>query len=358
MKAYAVIMSGGAGTRFWPVSRERRPKQFLRLLSGRSLLRETYERLLAVVDRERVYVATGQRYAELVREELPEIPTSHILAEPVGKNTLPCIGVAATIIGRIEKEAPVLFLPSDHHVDDAQGFARALGLALEYCAREKGILTIGMRPTRPETGFGYIRAEEQVATAVGRIFKVDAFSEKPDRETAISFLATGLHYWNSGIFASTPEVMLGAIARHKPRMSQGLMRLARFLGTDGETAALEEFYRDVEAVSIDYGIMEKEKNVYMVEGAFSWSDLGNWQSVHELSAKDEQGNALLSGDLLSIGSRGCCVFAPGRIVVMIGVEDLVAVSTDDALLVCRRDQCQDVKEAVAMLKEKGLSDVL
>jgi mannose-1-phosphate guanylyltransferase len=352
-------MSGGVGSRFWPVSREERPKQFLRFLSGKSLIRETFEKVLPLVPGERIFVATGQRYVDLVRQELPEMSPSHILAEPVGKNTLPCIGVASAVIGRTDRDAPVLFLPSDHHVVDADAFRQALATALEYACRKNAILTIGIRPSRAETGFGYLRAGEAVtAPGPGRVFRVEAFTEKPDRNRALAFLESGVYYWNSGIFASTPSVMLGAIARHRPEMSRGIIRFSASLGTDREADALDEFYRSVDPVSIDYGIMEKEREVYMVEGTFRWSDLGSWESAYELAEKDAHGHAVLSGDLLSIDSRGCCVDARGKLVVMIGVEDLITVSTDDALLVCTRDRSQEVKDAVEILKKRGKRGLL
>lgn len=359
MRAYAVIMSGGVGSRFWPVSRVGKPKQFLALLSGKSLLRETFERILPLVPAERVYVATGKRYAHLVREELPEIPSSRILVEPVGKNTLPPIAVASLVIGRSDQDASVLFLPSDHHVTDGSAFGKALVTALEYALSEKAILTIGMRPHRAETGYGYIRAGEVVGALNScRVFRVEAFTEKPDRERAQSFLESGVHYWNAGIFASTPDVMLAAIAKHLPKVSRNVSRLSGALGTEREEEAVAEFYRSVEAISIDYGIMEREDHVFMVEAAFGWSDLGSWESAWELAPKDTQGNAVLSGELLSIDSRGCCVDAGGKLVVLIGAEDLIAVSVDDALLVARRDRSQEVREAVELLRKKGKHSLL
>jgi len=352
-------MSGGVGSRFWPVSRKTKPKQFLPLATSRSLLRDTFERVLPFVPAERVYVVTGTKYTDLVTSELPELPIDNVLSEPVGKNTAPCIGYASEVISRIDRDAVLVILPADHFVKDSERFRQVISRACDYAHETKSILTIGIEPDRPETGYGYIRATEAVTTTSGKTaLRVEAFLEKPDRETAESFVESGSYYWNAGIFVSPVGVMLDSIASFLPDMHDKLSKLARELGTSGERDALDVFYKNVESISIDYGVMEKAKDIYMIRGDYGWSDLGSWYSVHELGDKDEDGNTVQRGELLSLGSKGCYVDAEGRFVVMIDVEDLVAVCTDQAVLICRKDRTQKVKEAVEILEREHRIELL
>jgi len=356
---YAVIMSGGVGSRFWPVSRVEKPKQFLSLTGGNSLIRETFDRVLPIIPRENIYTVTGRRYVDLIREELPELLPSNLLAEPVGKNTAPCIGYACSVISARDEDAVVVILPADHYIRDADGFRRVVKDAAVFSDEKKTILTIGIKPALAETGYGYIHASTPIDSPSGnQAFKVSSFLEKPDPETARSYVEAGDYFWNAGIFISPAAVMLGSIRKHLPEMSRGLSRLTESFGTEREAAALEEFYRVVQAESIDYGVMEREKDIYMVRGEFGWSDLGSWGSTYHLAPKDEENNALISGELLSIDSRGCYVDAEGKIVVLIGVSDLVAVSTNDAILICKKELSQKVKEVVELLKSEGRSELL
>ncbi|MFQ6104031.1 MAG: mannose-1-phosphate guanylyltransferase [Candidatus Glassbacteria bacterium] len=358
-RVYAVIMSGGVGTRFWPLSREKKPKQFLSMGLGKSFLRETFERIVPVIPKERVFIVTGRKYESLIRCELPEIPPDNILLEPVGKNTAPCIGYASAVISRIDEGASIVVLPCDHFVKEVDRFREVVKMAVDFAVDMEAILTVGITPEHPETGYGYIHTTETVTSPSGGCaLRVDSFTEKPDYETAKRFLEEGDYYWNAGIFISPVGKMLESIATHMPDMHRALEKLSRGLGTDREEECLNDFFRNVEPVSIDYGVMEKEEHVFMIEGNYGWSDVGSWQSAYELIDTDGDGNAVFRGDLLSIDSQGCYVDAQGKLVVMIGVKDLIAVSTDDAILLCERKSSQRVREAVNLLKVKGRTDLL
>jgi mannose-1-phosphate guanylyltransferase len=353
---YAVIMAGGAGTRFWPASRELRPKQLLPL-AGRddeSLLAATVRRISPLVPLARVYIATGAKLRDATLRELPELPAANVLAEPVARNTAPCIGWAAATIARVDPNAVVMVLPSDHFITDETGFRLVLEKAI-VGARSGYLTTIGIVPNRPETGYGYI---ELGADLEGGLREVARFVEKPDRARAESYVAGQKHLWNAGMFFFKASAMLEAIRTHLPELAQGLDRIDAAAERGEEFAELGRTFPTLPSVSIDHGVMEKAAQLAVVPGSFGWNDVGSWESAWELAAKDEAGNALPVG-AVAVDARGNLVrdLTTGRSArktfALVGVSDLVLVETDDAVLVIPRDRAQDVRAVVLELKARG-----
>jgi mannose-1-phosphate guanylyltransferase len=346
-KVWAVIMAGGSGTRFWPASRARRPKQLLPLGGGeRSLLSETVQRIAPVVPIERVLVVTAASLKEATQRELPSLPAENILAEPAPRNTAPCIGWANRVIGARDPEALVVVLPSDHHVANEAAFVETVKQAIEV-AKVRDLATIGIAPSRPDTGFGYIEKGDSIASTTG--FDVARFVEKPNLERAKEYLATGRYLWNGGMFFFRVAAMDQAIRAHMPELAKGLDSM-------GENVAA--VFPTLPSISVDYGIVEKiEKGrIGVVPGDFGWSDVGSWESAWELASKDAAGNALPS-DAVAVDARGNLVRAK-KMVALVGVSDLVVVETEDAILVMPRDRAQDVRAVVDALKAKGKNELL
>jgi mannose-1-phosphate guanylyltransferase len=357
--AYAVIMAGGSGTRFWPASRQANPKQLLALAGdGReSLLAATVRRLAPLVPPERVYVATGAHLADATARELPEVPRAQILAEPVPRNTAPCIGWATAIVARGDPNALVAVLPSDHFIAREDEFRGVLARALAAAATGY-LVTVGIVPTRPETGYGYIELGGEIAPGVRRAAR---FVEKPDRARAEAFVASKAHLWNAGMFFFRAGVMKEAIAKHLPELGAGLDAIDRAAREGGdEGAALARLFPGFPSISIDHGVMEKADKIAVVPGDFGWSDVGSWESAWELAEKDSRGNALPLGTIaVDAGNNLVRDLARAkRTVALVGVSDLVVVQTDDAVLVIPRDRAQDVRAVVEELKRRKEDELL
>lgn len=346
-RSFAIVMAGGSGTRFWPLSRGDRPKQLLPLAGGdESLLQATVRRVSQVIGPEDVLVVTSERLAAATRAQL-ELPEANILAEPVGRNTAPCIGWATTRVARADPNAVCVVLPADHHIGDEEAYAGALGVAIE-AAGEGSIVTIGIRPTRPETGYGYIEMGDAVADGV---YKARRFVEKPNRQRAEQFLASGSFLWNSGMFFFRAGTMLDAIREHLPGLGA---TLDRYLAVDlsAEADLVSETYGSLPSVSIDHGVMEKVRDVMVVPTDCGWSDLGSFASAWELGERDDADN-VASGAIL-IDTHGCFISAPKeKLVALIGVRDLIVVDTEHALLIVPRERAQEVKAIVETLRERG-----
>jgi mannose-1-phosphate guanylyltransferase len=367
VNVYAVIMAGGAGTRFWPASREKRPKQLLGLLpdaggsplqprgAGESLLAATVRRLAPIAPAERVYVATGAHLAEAIAAALPEVPRAQILAEPVPRNTAPGIGWAVATVARRDPEALVAVVPSDHFVANEDEFLAAVRKALEG-TRARRITTIGIAPTRAEPGYGYIELGRELSPG---LHDVARFVEKPDRARAEAYVSGGKHLWNAGMFFFRARDMREAITRFLPDLAAGLDRLDEAAARGEEAEALAREFPRMPAISIDHGVMEKAPDIAVVRAAdFGWSDVGSWQSAWELAEKDAEGNALPSG-AVAVDARGNLVRdlregpAARKVFALVGVSDLVVVDTGDALLVIPRERAQDVREVTRILRERG-----
>ena len=358
---YAVILAGGSGTRFWPLSRELYPKQFLKVLSDRTLIQETVRRVTPMIPVERVLVVTGASHAEAVRVQLAGvgIPKTNIFVEPVGRNTAPAIGWAAEAIRRRDSEGVMLVMPSDHIIPEDGEFVRAGQLAVDV-AQEKWLVTFGIKPTRPETGYGYVQAQPKrvlksrdalTAMAVAR------FVEKPDLPTAQRYLRSGKFYWNSGIFIWRADVLLSAMEKSLPVLSAGLTQLGRALDTPDQARAVEEFYRDAESISIDYGVLQKTRRMAVIPAPFRWSDIGNWSSLEEVADKDDAGNVCI-GPIVDVGSRDSILYGEHRLVATIGLTGMVVVDTADATLVCPKNRAQDVRQLVELLRERKAPEQL
>jgi len=355
---YVVIMAGGRGTRFWPRSRDRKPKHLLDILSERTIIQETADRLLPLVPPERILVVTGRAHAAELARQLPDIPVRNILVEPVGRNTAPCIGLAALHVRRLDPGGVMAVLPADHLIKNNAMFLEVLQAAAEAAQPGGHLVTIGIAPTAPETGYGYLEMGEEAGNSRGEtIWKVRSIREKPDRETAATFLAAGRYVWNSGMFVWTAGAILTAIGQWLPDLAGRLETIDEALGTAREDATLEEIYPSLPSISIDYGVMEKADNVLALRGEFGWSDVGSWDALWEVSPKDSSGNAI-KGSVAAVGARNCLVAAGDRLVALAGVEDLIVVDTEDALLVCRRGDSQQVREVVELLEKNRLKRYL
>ena len=346
-------MAGGSGTRFWPRSRIRVPKQLLPILGGRSLLQTTVARLTPPIPRRRVLVVTGRAQASGVRAQLRALPAGAVLVEPEARNTAAAITLAALHVGRTHPDAVMAVLPADHAIGPVATFRADLSLALDVAGRSGSLVTFGLAPTHAETGYGYILPGEPMRGGRGRIAWVDTFIEKPERVRAETLVAEGRALWNSGIFAWRVDVILGELRARLPEM------VATLEGAlERGPRALAAAYRSLPAVSIDTGVLERAARVAVVRARFRWSDVGSWSALEPFWSVSGNGHNAISGHALAIDSRGCVVDSPKRLVALLGVEDLVVVDTQDALLVCRKDRAQDVRLVVEELRRRGLDRYL
>ncbi|MEN8163755.1 MAG: mannose-1-phosphate guanylyltransferase [Acidobacteriota bacterium] len=355
---HAVIMAGGSGTRFWPASRKNRPKQFLQLAADRPLLRLTYERLTPMVPPERIWVVTASATVTLTREILPELPPDNVLGEPVGRDTAACVGLVAEVLTRRDPGAVCLVLAADHIIGDEGQFRQAMSAGAGHVEEKGGLLTFGLRPTGPETGFGYLQVGEVCRTIDGyQVHALSRFVEKPDSVTAQSYLDQGDFLWNSGMFAWKAEDLLAEIDRQLPLLGQGLRRIGDAQGTGDQEAVLAEVYPHLPRVSVDFGIMEGAAVRWTVPVSFPWSDVGSWPALREVLPSDDAGNVSRGRTVVLDGSHNVIV-SEGPVVSLIGVEDLVVVATPDAVMVVPVDQAQKVKAVVEELENRRWDDVL
>lgn len=346
---YTVIMAGGIGSRFWPASRQERPKQFLNVFGDATLIQNTVARMQGLVAPEQCYVVTHSRYSQQTREQLPAIPPENILAEPISRNTAPCIAYAAIKLLHHDPDATMIVLPADHVISNVAQFHRVLEVAIAK-AQDGALVTLGITPTHPETGYGYIQYEAPVEhdSASPRAYPVRTFAEKPDMATAERFLDSGDFLWNSGMFIWRADAILSQLQKHLPDAFAAFRPVAEAAGTPHEAEAVAEAYQKSPRISIDYGVMERAENVFVVPGSFGWSDVGDWRTVYELSGKDQLGNSL-QGNVIMHDSSRCYVKTEGRLIVLVGVHDVVVVDTEDAVLICHRESAQQVKNVVDYL---------
>ncbi len=352
MEKFVVIMAGGVGSRFWPRSRKTQPKQLLSIFSENSMIKETFNRVSNFVSAENIYVITNKLQAGLIAEQLEQIPPENIIAEPVGKNTAPCIAVTAKIIGNKSKDAVLITLPADHLIKDEDEFERLVNKGCEYAYKQKGLVTFGITPTRPETGYGYINFEK--STGGDEVYKVKGFVEKPDLNTANKYLESGDYLWNSGMFIWRSDVILEEMSKNLPNVH----KLSDEIKPNSDLEnVLHKIYPKFESISIDYGIMEKSNNVFVIEGDFGWSDVGSWESVYELSDKDDDGNTK-KGDILSIDTKDSYLFSDNKFAAVIGLDNVIVINLDDSLLVCSRDKAQQVKKIVEFLEDQERNELI
>ena len=344
---YCVIMAGGIGSRFWPMSRQSCPKQFLFILgTGRSFIRHTYERFAKIIPNENFIVVTNRRYKEQVLEHLPELKESQILCEPIGRNTAPCIAYAAYALRRINPSAEMIVSPADHLILNEEEFIRVVEGALDFIASNGALMTIGINPTRPETGYGYIQR-----SSMDKISAVKCFTEKPNREMAQAFLDCGEFLWNSGIFIWSVKEIIRALERYLPEHSALFASIEQELGTPNEAAAIERVFSECKPISIDYGVMERADNVYVHSGDFGWSDVGTWGSVYQQSRKDRYANATCGDDVYVYDTRNSLIATPkGKVAVVSGLKDYIVVDTDDVLMICPKSEEQNIKSFIEDVK--------
>ena len=340
---YCVIMAGGVGARFWPQSRKTKPKQFLDILgTGKSFIRSTFERFLPLVPAENFLVVTNRNYKELVLEHLPELKENQVLCEPIGRNTAPCIAYAAYSLLKRDPEANMIVTPSDHLVLNEIDFHAIVKESLEFAVENGALMTIGIEPNRPETGYGYIQKSNGDV-----ISRVKCFTEKPNLELAQAFVDCGEFFWNSGIFIWSVKAIVEAFKIHLPEHHALFSSKLDDYGTERETAAIEEVFSECKAISIDYGVMEKAENVYVRCGEFGWSDVGTWGSVYQLSEKDKNENAVVAEACYTYSTERTFISLPkGKIAVVNGLSDYIVVDTPDALLICPRSEEQSIKNFI------------
>ena len=359
MQHYAVIMAGGSGTRFWPMSRQNRPKQLLRLLSGQPLIQGTVERVRPLVPPDRMLVVCNRAYLDAMKAMLPEIPRENFIGEPVGRNTSACVALAAVELGRRDPDSVMCVLPADHHIHNEARFQKLLETALKGAAGAQLLVTFGIIPSQPHTGYGYIYAAETMTTVDGVGFlRAERFIEKPPRSLAEEYLNQGHHYWNSGIFVWRTDLILDELRQYVPDV---LNPIAEFAGAGGrfsaEVPGFEAMFARLPAISIDYGVMEKSRRVSLIRGDFGWNDVGSWDALEEILPGDS-GNISVGEGAVLIDSRRNIVYGDGILVACLGVDDLVVVATGDAVLVTRKDRAQDVRQIVEKLREKQLDKYL
>ena len=350
MKVTAVIMAGGRGERFWPKSRGNYPKQFLSLTKdGETMIQKTVKRLLPMVAMDDVFVVTNVNYAALVKEQLPQLPEENILLEPCARNTAPCIGLAAAVIRKKYGEAMMLVLPSDHLIRYEDMYVDTLRQAVAVAEKDQNLVTIGITPTYPETGYGYINFERDTDLGMAGVYRVERFVEKPDLETAKQYLASHRYLWNSGMFVWKASSILANLESLMPDIYAGLERIEAAVGTAEVPSVLETEYHAFRSESIDFGVMEKAENIYTLPGSFGWDDVGNWLAVERINSTNEYGN-YIEGDVITIGTERSTICGGKRLIAAVGVEDLIVVDTDDAVLICAKDSTQDVKKVIENLK--------
>ena len=347
-------MAGGKGERFWPKSRISRPKQFLSLTSdGETMIQKTVKRLLPVVDMEDIFIVTNSAYTALVTEQLPEIPAENILAEPCARNTAPCIAFAAAVINRKYDDAVMLVLPSDHLISNEILYADTLKKAVSVAEKDKNLVTIGITPNYPETGYGYINFGEEKDEA----YSVERFVEKPDLPTAEKYLESGRYLWNSGMFIWKLSSIMNNIHKFMPDIYDGAMKIGESFGTDYFNEVLEREFTSFRSESIDFGIMEKADNIYTIPGNFGWDDVGSWLAVERINDTDGDSN-YIDGNVIAEDTRHVTICGGKLLIAAGGIEDIIIVDTDDALLVCSKNSTQDVKKIIARLKEQGRNDLV
>jgi mannose-1-phosphate guanylyltransferase len=355
MELYAVIMAGGVGSRFWPRSKERKPKQLIRIFGDNTMIQDTVKRLDGLVEPKNIFVITNKIQKPRVIIQLPHLPLENIIDEPFGKNTAACIGLASILIKAKNNDAVIVTLPSDHLIKDDEEFRNCLKNAAEFAYNSKGLVTIGITPSRPETGYGYIQFDERETAK--NIHKVLTFAEKPNLETARRFIESGDFLWNAGIFIWHVEAILDAIKNFLPDLHEGLCEIESVLGTAEFDKQLVNVYGQLKSISIDYGVMEKAQNVFLTKADFYWNDVGSWEAVYEVTEKDDEGNALV-GDVYTEKTFGSYIFSPKKFVATIGVENLIVIDTQEALLICNRDNAQEVRQIVEYLKMNKRSELI
>lgn len=347
---FVAIMAGGIGSRFWPMSRTSFPKQFLDILNlGRTLIQGTHDRFKKFIPEENIFVVTSEEYVEIVKQQLPDLKPENILAEPSRKNTAPCIAYISYKLRQISAKGSLICAPADHIILDETAFTKVCLEALSFVSAHNALITLGIKPTHPNTGYGYIQFDQHPAS--DNVYKVKTFTEKPDVELAKTFITSGEFLWNAGIFAWKVENIIKAFEKHLPETAELFEGEKNSFNTAQEKQAIARIYPQCASISIDFGIMEKANNVYIIPSSFGWSDLGTWNSAHENMEKDYFGNAVAGNQVMVIDATRNMVHVPdNKLVLLQGMDNYIIVDTKDVLMICKKDKEQEIKEYVAEVK--------
>ena len=358
MVTTALIMAGGRGERFWPKSRKGIPKQFLCLTnSERTMIQSTVDRILPLVNIKDIYISTNKDYKALVMEQLPDLPEENILCEPVGKNTAPCIGWGAVVIREKYGDANMLVLPSDHLIMQPQIFRNVLKNAISVADTTDALVTLGISPTSPDTGYGYIQYDDDNPSENGYAFSVKRFVEKPDLETAKGYLDSGDYLWNSGMFIWKVSAILREIETHLPDHYALLTQIEQSIGQPDAEVVLNSAFNAIRPISIDYGVMEKASRIYILPASFGWDDVGSWLAVGRVNSTNEQGN-VIKGDVVAINTSHCIIQGNDKLIATVGLDNLIVVDTKDALLVCAKDNAGEIKKILENLRASERNELL
>jgi len=352
---FCVIMAGGVGSRFWPLSRTVMPKQFLDILgTGRTFIQQTFDRFVKVIPPENFLVVTSVKYKDLVQEQLPELKEDQILLEPLRRNTAPCLAYAANKIQTKSPDANIIITPSDHLILKEDEFITQLKNGLDFVSQKNALLTLGIKPSRPETGYGYIQVKKRKDfNNLDNLYKVKTFTEKPDEQMAQIFVDSGEFYWNSGIFISSLETILESFQQHLTELALKFEKGRKLLNSSSEKHFIKKTYSECQSISIDYGIMEKAKNVYVLTADFGWSDLGTWGSLYENKAKDLNGNSIEGDNTLVYDSKNCVIDISGeKFAVIQGLEGYIIAESNETLMICRREDEDQIKKFVTDVRIK------
>ncbi len=356
--ASAVIMAGGIGTRFWPKSRIHNPKQFLKIFEDITMIQSTVKRVSKMFPADKIYIVTNSEFAPRIYDEIPEIPKENVLIEPFRRDTAACVGLAATKISLDNPQEVMVVLPSDHYIGDETEFIKTLRTAIDLAEEKDCLTTLGIQPTRPETGYGYIRIGEILSTNSDKpIYLVKEFTEKPDLKLAREFYTRNDYFWNSGIFVWKADVILEHISSFLPHLYQGLMKIKKAMGTEQEEKILIEEYSTFIPISIDYGIMERTSEVFVVLASFIWDDVGNWAALERIMKSDKDGNITM-GFHLGYDTSNCIISNNNKLITTLGVDDLIIIETEDVILICNKNRAQEVKDLRELIKSKSLDKFL
>lgn len=346
---YALILAGGKGTRLYPLSRSNNPKQFLKIINNKSFLRNTVDRIKPLVSKENIYVVTNEEYLDKVKKELPEISESNIFAEPENKETATCIGLSAVKLLKKDNDAVMMVLPSDHYIEGEKAFLETLQQGIEIAERRRGLITIGVEPTRPETGYGYIEMGQRMNIGM-TTYKVNRFTEKPNLEVAKDFLLKGTYLWNSGMFIWRADVLLREMEKYLPKMYKNLMEIYQHVGSPEEHDVIKEQYAIIDGISVDFGIMQKTRKAYVIKCEFEWDDIGTFASLSRFLS-NYRGNKII-GETFLEDSENCTVFSREKLIIGFGVKDLIIVEAGDVILVMDKNKDQEIKHLVNKIKDE------
>lgn len=358
-KNYCLIMAGGSGTRFWPRSRVKKPKQYLSLFGDQSLIQESVQRFANFIPEDSIYVVSAKSQQAVLESQTSNLPSENLIFEPVGKNTLPAIGLAALFIAEKDPDGVMIVSPADHLIQNDKLFQQCVESAVLIAEKNDGIVTIGITPKYPATGYGYVQTEEEIKIGQSiKSFSVSRFVEKPNVDVATGYLKQGGFFWNSGIFVFKVSVFMKAVQEFSPELFADLMRIKEHIGAPTYDEAVDRIYREVTSISIDYGILEKASNVFLVQGDFVWNDLGSWEEVYKYdSGKDENQN-VSSGEVILIDTKNSYISAPNSLVAVVGLDDVIVVQEGNTILVCKRDRAEDIKAVVGELTKRKLDQFL